>query len=152
MYYPRYKCSADYPDRIPDILKSCGLAVIVGPWVPIPPSPSKEFGYVVSDGSYSIYVTGGTLQEGITAFVVALPIELDLRFWLRRKKKALRQQVESILADGGAELWHDYPGVRSGTIIQTDPIQKKPPNQRPEGTPGKSSPSKPSQVPGAPHP
>jgi hypothetical protein len=30
--------------------------------------------------------------------------------------------------------------------------EKGGPNQRPEGTPGKSSPSKPSQVPGAPHP
>lgn len=108
MFYPRFKCSADFPSRSPGLLTSHGFIVTTGEWIR-GTSSTKEFGYWVSDGACKIVITGGTLPEGFAAYLVALPPKPDFRFWLRSRNRALRERVQTILHNAGGVYWHDQP-------------------------------------------
>jgi hypothetical protein len=86
--------------------------VIVGEWIrKAPPSPTGEFGYVVSTNSCEAVITGGTLPDGVTGFLICPGIERS--FWRRlfcshTKSDRLIEMVHEILTKHGARSWDTY--------------------------------------------
>ncbi len=74
------------------------------------PNPTSEFGYEVSDGRFTVVVTGGTLPDGVVGYrVVPAMFGVSFKFWLRSKKEEFRVCVQEALKADGGQLWEDYP-------------------------------------------
>jgi hypothetical protein len=95
------------PARIPQVLADHGFSVSTGPWMAAPKKESQEFGFVISDRSCSVSLSGGVLEDGRPAFLLAaIP---SWRLWGYGKRNAFYQRVHEALIGSGAVIWHDYP-------------------------------------------
>ena len=68
----------------------------------------NEFGFVITDGVCCVDLSGGVLEDGRPAFLLAT--EPTWRFWGLGKRNAFHQRVHEALVSSGAEIWHDYKG------------------------------------------
>jgi hypothetical protein len=92
------------------MLESRGLTVCQGRWMSSNKvNPTKEFGYEVSDGRFTVVITGGTLPDGVIGYRVVPFVERSFKFWLWSKKEEYRIRVQEMLREGGGQLWVDYP-------------------------------------------
>jgi hypothetical protein len=103
----RYRCSDAFPEKVPQLLSDRGFTVSIGRWMSESPKTSREFGFTVSDHVCSVNLSGGVLEDGRPAFLLAA--EPTMKLWGYSRRNAFYQRVHEALVSCGAEVWHDYP-------------------------------------------